>query len=389
MSPTSTDRITLTGSQRRALKRLIRAGRTEQRLVTRAKIVLAAADGEPNAQIARSLRVCEDTARTWRRRWCAAPGVASLGDAKRSGRPPKFTPVQIARVKAMACTPPAERGLPLSRWSCPDLAEHAVTDGICASISPTTVRRWLSEDALKPWQYQSWIFISDPDFEAKAQRVLDLYARVWDGKPLGPNDYVISADEKTSIQARCRCHPTLPAGQARRMRVNHTYQRRGALAYLAAYDVHRGKVFGRAADTTGIAEFGELVTQIMTQEPYASADRVFWIVDNGSSHRGQKAVDRLAKQYSNAIMVHTPVHASWLNQIEIYFSIVQRKVVSPNDFTDIDAVTERLSAFEARYNQTARPFRWKFTATDLTELLARLDNHKPVPEHDPAQPRAA
>ena len=173
------------------------------------------------------------------------------------------------------------------------------------------------------------------------------------------------------------------------MRVNHTYQRRGALADLAAYDVHRGKVFGRTADTTGIAEFGELVTQIMTQEPYASADRVFWIVDNGSSHRGQKAVDRLAKQYSNAIMVHTPVHASWLNQIEIYFSIVQRKVVSPNDFTDIDAVTERLSAFEARYNQTARPFRWKFTTTDLTELLARLDNHKPVPAHDPVQPRAA
>ena len=105
----------------------------------------------------------------------------------------------------------------------------------------------------------------------------------------------------------------LPAGQARRIRVDHTYQRRGALAYLAAYDVHRGKVC-RTADTTGIAEFGELVTQIMAQEPYASADRVFWIVDNGSSHRGQKAVDRLAKQYSNAIMVHTPVHASWLNQ---------------------------------------------------------------------------
>jgi transposase len=241
MSPTSTDRITLTGSQRRELTRMTRAGRTEQRLVTRAQIVLAAAAGESNAQIARWLRICEDTVRKWRRRWCVAPGAASLADAKRSGRPPVFSPVQVARVKAMACTPPKDCGLPLSRWSCPELAQQIIADGICESISPATVRRWLSQDALKPWQYQSWIFISDPDFAAKAQRVLDLYARVWDGEPLGRNDYVISADEKTSIQARCRCHPTLPAGKARMIRVNHDYHRRGAVAYLAAYDVHHAK----------------------------------------------------------------------------------------------------------------------------------------------------
>ena len=287
MSPTSTDRITLTGSQHRELTRMTRAGRTEQRLVTRAQIVLAAAAGESNAQIARWLRICEDTVRKWRRRWCVAPGLASLADAKRSGRPPVFSPVQVARVKAMACTPPKDCGLPLSRWSCLELAQQIIADGICESISPATVRRWLSQDALKPWQYQSWIFISDPDFAAKAQRVLDLYARVWDGEPLGRNDYVISADEKTSIQARCRCHPTLPPGKARMIRVNHDYHRRGAVAYLAAYDVHHAKVFGRCENTTGIVAFTNLVTQVMTREPYASADRVFWIVDNGSSHRGR------------------------------------------------------------------------------------------------------
>ena len=161
------------------------------------------------------------------------------------------------------------------------------------------------------------------------------------------------------------------------------------MAYLAAYDVHRGKVFGRCENTTGIAAFTNLVAQVMTRKPYASADRVFWIVDNGSSHRGQAAIDRLAQQYPNAIMVHTPVHASWLNQIDIYFSIVQRKVLSPNDFTDTDAISDRLSAFENRYNQTAQPFKWKFTTTDLTELLARLDNHQPKPAHEPAQRRAA
>jgi transposase len=377
MSPTSTDQLTLTGSQHRELTRLTRAGRTEQRLVTRAQIILAAAAGQANAQIARRLGVSEDTVRKWRHRWCAAPGVASLADAKRSGRPPEFTDVQVARVKAMACTPPADKGLPLSRWSCPELARHAVAEGIAAAISPATVRRWLSQDALKPWQYQSWINICDPDFETKAGRVLDLYDRKWDGKPLGADDYVISADEKTSIQARCRCHPTLPPGRSRAMRVNHTYKRRGAVAYLAAYDVHRARVFGRCEDTTGIAAFTNLVEQVMTQEPYASAKRVFWVEDNGSSHRGQKAIDRLAEQFPNAIMVHTPVHASWLNQVEIYFSITQRKVVSPNDFTHTDEIVARLSAFEAHYNQTARPFTWKFTTTDLTDFLARLDNHKP------------
>jgi homeodomain-containing protein/DDE superfamily endonuclease len=389
MSMTSPDRIVLTDTQRRDLDRLVRAGRTEQRLALRAGIVLAAADGQPNVRIAASLGICEDTARKWRRRWCAAPGVSSLGDAKRSGRRPVFSPVQVAQVKAIACTPPKDAGQPLSRWSCPELARQAVTAGICPSISPATVRRWLSEDALKPWQSQSWIFITDPDFQPKAQRVLDLYQRVWDGKPLGPNDYVISADEKTSIQARCRCHPTLPPGKARMMRVNHDYHRRGAVAYLAAYDVHRARVYGRCEDTTGIVPFAALVEQVMTQEPYKSADRVFWVVDNGSSHRGQAAIDRLTEQFPNTIMVHTPVHASWLNQVEIFFSIVQRKVLSPNDFNDLDVVVERLAAFETRYNQAAKPFKWKFTTTDLADLMDRLDRHRPAITTDPAQPRAA
>ncbi len=267
MPTPSPDRIVLTDTQRRDLDRLVRAGRTEQRLALRAGIVLAAADGHPNVRIAASLGICEDTARKWRHRWCAAPGVSSLGDAKRCGRPAVFTAVQVAQVKALACTPPQDSGLPLSKWSCPDLALQAVSGGICESISPSTVRRWLSEDALKPWQFQSWIFLTDPNFEPKAQRVLDLYQRLWDGKPLGRRDYVVSADEKTSIQARCRCHPTLPPGKSRTMRVNHDYNRRGAVAYLAAYDVHRAKVHGRCEDTTGIVPFAALVEQVMTQEP--------------------------------------------------------------------------------------------------------------------------
>ncbi|MFB9571932.1 helix-turn-helix domain-containing protein [Streptomyces yanii] len=126
---------------------------------------------------------------------------------------------------------------------------------------------------------------------------------------------------------------------------------------------------------TGIDPFMNLVTQVMSEEPYASAKRVFWIVDSGSSHRGKKAADRLAEAHPNAVMVHTPVHASWLNQVEIYFSVVQRKVISPNDFTDLAQVGDRLRAFEDRYNATAQPFQWRFTTSDLDDLLARLDRH--------------
>ncbi len=173
------------------------------------------------------------------------------------------------------------------------------------------------------------------------------------------------------------------------MRVNHDYHRRGAVAYLAAYDVHRAQIHGRCEDTTGIVPFTALVQQVMTQEPYASANRVFWVVDNGSSHRGQKAIDRLAEQFPTAVMVHTPVHASWLNQAEIVFSIVQRKVVSPNDFNDLNVVIDRLAAFETRYNQAAKPFQWKFTTTDLADLMDRLDRHRPAINTDPEQPCAA
>ncbi|MGH7383500.1 MAG: transposase, partial [Candidatus Methylomirabilales bacterium] len=134
----------------------------------------------------------------------------------------------------------------------------------------------------------------------------------------------MSADEKTSIQARCRCHPSLPPGKARMPRVEHEYGRGGALAYVAALDVHQARVFGRCEGTTGILPFGRLVEQVMTTEPYASAERVFWIVDNGSSHRGKASIERLEGEWSNLRLIHLPVHASWLNQIEIYFSIVQR-----------------------------------------------------------------
>jgi len=156
------------------------------------------------------------------------------------------------------------------------------------------------------------------------------------------------------------------------MKVEHEYERKGAWAYLAAWDVHRAKLFGRCETQSGIAPFDRLVAQVMNQEPYRSCRRVFWIMDNGSSHRGERSVQRLQGRYPNVQVVHGPVHASWLNQIEIYFSIIQRKVLTPNDFPNLEAVTDRLERFKRHYEAIAKPFEWKFTRNDLNELLQRL-----------------
>jgi len=288
----------------------------------------------------------------------------------------------VVEAKQLACELPATTGVPLSRWSCAELARELILRGVVGFISAATIWRILTSDAIRPWFHRSWIAPRDPNFAAKAAVVLDLYGRVFDGQPLGEGEFVVCADEKTSIQARCRCHPTLPPGRARLMRVEHEYDRGGALAYLAAYDVHRAQVFGRCEPTTGIVPFGRLVDQVMTVEPYASAARVFWIVDNGSSHRGQASIRRLEGEWPKLRLIHLPVHASWLDQAEIYFSVVQRKVVSPNDFFDLADIEARLAGFEQRYNAVAQPFAWKFTRYDLNKLLARIAAH----EHDAPKP---
>jgi|TARA_B100000315_G_scaffold168388_1_gene156893 transposase len=279
-------------------------------------------------------------------------------------------------VKALACEIPSNSGVPLSRYSTSEIAREVIGRGLVEKVSFSSVWRWLNEDAIRPWRHRMWIFPRDPDFEEKAARVLDLYHGIWQGKPLGPDEYVLSADEKTSIQARLRTHEPVPPGEDQPMLVEHEYKRKGALAYLAAWDVHRAKLFGRCESKTGIQPFNRLLTQVMSQQPYCRAERVFLIIDNGSAHRGQTCIRRLQKAWPTIVPVHLPVHASWLNQIEIYFSIVQRKVLTPNDFDSLDALEDRLLAFQHRYEDIAKPFAWKFTRLDLIAFMERLSGYQ-------------
>jgi hypothetical protein len=326
--------------------------------------------------------------RMWRRplRWVCTPTRSAIGDSdgpqgtsactmsRDGGVPPVFPPLDHALVKAVACELVAETAQPLSRQSLADVTARA-QKALGKPISRSTVWRILATDAIKPWRYKYWIFPRDPHFAEKAGPILDLYAGTWQGEALGPKDHILSADEKTSIQARVRCHPALPSAPGRPAHIEHEYERGGALQYLAAWDVRRGYVMGRCEPTTGIEPFGRLVHQVLAQEPYRSADRLFWIVDNGSSHRGKTAKHRLQQVDSRILVVHTPVHASWLNQVEIYFSIIQRKVLTPNDFADLEALRLRLALYESLSNQSPTPFQWTFDRTKLATLLAKIKAH--------------
>jgi hypothetical protein len=273
---------------------------------------------------------------------------------------------------AIVCEILYEHEAPLSRFSNRDL--HRLIIGKAESLtelSGTTLARILAEHALQPWRYRYWLFPRDPDFVVKAGVMLDLYAGFWEGQRLGPDEYGLSVDEKT-IQVLRRCHPGLPAIPGSVARVEFEYERLGTVAYHAAWDVHRGRIFGRVAPNPCMATFNQLVDRLMTQPPYQNSARTFWIVDGGCAHHPSTFPARLQGLYPNAVAVHLPTHSSWLNQIEIYFSILQRKVLTPMDTPDEQTLTTRVINFQDYYQETAQPFSWKFTADDLKRRLDAL-----------------
>jgi hypothetical protein len=339
--------------------------------VIRILIILLADRGKTIAATAETLGCCEQTVLNQRKRFLArrsAGPVEALMDLPRSGRPVTYGPQERAQVTAIVCETLWDRKLPLSRFSIADLRRVVIQEEGLAHLSHSSLARFLRQDALKPWQYRYWLFPRDPEFVSRACVVLDLYAGFWEGQRLGPDEYVLSADEKT-IQVLARCHPSLPTVSGCKQRVEFEYQRDGTVAYHAAWDVFRGQVFGRVAPNTCIATFNQLIDRVMTQPPYPTAERVFWIVDGGSAHHRNTFPARLRGLYANAVAVSLPVHASWLNQIEIYFSIVQRKVLTPLDVPDKETLTDRLLGFQDYYQEIAKPFSWKFTAADLKKRL--------------------
>jgi hypothetical protein len=366
--------IRLTSKERQKLRQEKKPGYKNARLVIRILIILLAHKGKTIAATAEALGCCEQTVLNQRKRFLARRSegpVAALEDLPRSGRPVVYGPQARAQVTAIVCETLAKRELPLSRLSIADLLQVVTQEEGLAGLSHSSLGRFLHQDALRPWRYRYWLFPRDPEFVSRACVILDLYAGFWQGERLGPDEFVLSADEKT-IQVLARRHPGLPTVPGRELRVEFEYKRDGTVAYHAAWDVFRGRVFGRVAPTTCIATFNQLIDMVMSQLPYQTAERVFWIVDGGCAHHRNTFPERLRSMYANAVALSLPVHASWLNQIEIYFSIIQRKVLTPLDVTDKEVLTQRLLDFQDYYQAKAKPFSWKFTAADLKKRLEAI-----------------
>jgi DDE superfamily endonuclease len=315
-----------------------------------------------------------------------------------------FPPEAITLVKAIACerlpapgaapppaaAPPAApvspppraraavalREVPLARLSVGDVLGKAWDAGL--EISYSSVWRILHQEALRPWFQKQWLFPRDPLLLEKASPILGLYQRCWGEEPLSARDVVLCGDELTRLQALTRPYGGTPPAPGREARYEFTHERSVAtLCYLAFLDVGSGRVYGETHPATGIQAFEATLGHCLADR-YPDAERVFLIVDNGSAHHPATSPARIQTQFPQVTVVHLPVHSSWLNQIEIYFSILKRKALTPADFADVEQVGRRIAGFERYYNRWAEPFRWRYTREKLAAYLKRLGQHDPV-----------
>jgi transposase len=257
------------------------------------------------------------------------------------------------------------------------LARQLVADGVVEAISPDTVGRVLNNHRLKPWRHHLWLSPKvprDAAFAAQVQEVCDLYTR-----PLAAHEVVLCVDEKTSLQPRTRKSPTRPAAPGQPVRVEHEYERKGALNLFAAFDTRTGKVYGHTAERKRQVEFIAFLEMLDREiDPQVTAIHV--VLDNLRMHKGKQVQAWLAA-HPRFVFHHPPVHCSWMNQVEQWFSILQRKRLVIADFADKAALAERLQAFIREWNEVAHPFAW--STKSVAKIMAKCE--PPVPAA-PAQP---
>lgn len=280
----------------------------------------------------------------------------------------------VTTVKAVACDRAGARARGLAYYSLRDLTARVIEELSLAQLAPSTVWEILHRDAIKPWQYRSWIFPRDPEFAARAGVVLDLYGGTYQGLPLGKRDFIFSGDEKPGLLLRTRCAPTVLPRPGHAGLQEFEYRRHGTAVLLALMEIGSGRVFHETVKKNGIAPFRALLQRVVEQEPYRTADRLFFVVDNGGSHSRQKFQARLEEwfprpEYPEIIAVHLPKHASWLNQVELFFSLVGRKALRYFECRSQEAMAEHLDRFIATQNAAPRPFNWRFTKEDLAERM--------------------
>jgi transposase len=330
-----------------------RATSVPYRLVVRAQIVLAAVEGQSTYAIAKRLGCAESTVRKWRGRIEERPCLAVLEDLPRSGRP-ALVPTEVrCDVVRIACTRPRDNFVPFRDiWSYASLAD-AVAIETGWELSTSEIHRILTGNRLRPHQVRGWLHSPDPMFREKVKVITDLYLN------LPPGATVLSFDEKPGMQAREHKHPMSLATAGESGRIEFEYKRHGTVTLLAAFNVGTGEVMGRCARRTGdnIVSFFDSLA-----EKYPSGP-VYVVMDNLNVHKGVRWEPFHERHGRRFHFVYTPLHASWVNQIEIWFGILQRRIIKHGSFRSQAELADRVMAFIAHWNQVeAHPFRWRFRA---------------------------
>ena len=362
--PRSKYAIMLTPEQEAGLQHLSSCYMAPFAVVQRAQMVLCAFQHPEWAHttIAQRLGCSVTTVKRWRQRWQCTD---SLHDAPRRGTRRMFTSVQRAHVVALACSAPRQYGKPWQRWSGEKLARVAIEQQIVGSIAPSTIRTWLRQDKIKPWRYHWWQHSTDPQFVAKAVPVLDLYEQA----PLlqKRGELTVCVDEKTSIQARQRITPTRAAAPGAVMQVADRYKRLGAVQLFCALVVASGLIFAQTRLTKKFADFKAFLSALFQSFLGAGITVLHLILDNGPTHAPKQLAPWLASlELTFEVRLYwLPTYASWLDQVEIIFSKVQRDVLTPSDFASTLALEQTLQTYFADLNQHPKPIEWTYTKTKL------------------------
>lgn len=329
----------------------MRSNTTEARAAQRARLVLLAAEAETNRDIGAMIGMHYNQVAHWRRRF-AEFGLAGLEDGDRPGRPPVYDHDDVLLLVKTVTEPPPDEA---TRWTMEALARRMNEQGV--AISASQVWRICKSLDLKPWQTESWMTSHDPDFWEKAADVCGLY--------LNPPEHALvwSVDEKTGIQAKARVNPTRPPVPGIPRRREFEYRRHGTVVLFAGLNVHAGNVEGWVTDSSRSENFVEFLSHLVSVTPRRR--KLHCIVDNLSTHSTEK-VEKFLKKHRGRVVLHfTPTHASWLNQVELFFSILERRMLNNAEAGSRGELAAKIMAFIEAYNRRAAPFAWTYDGRPL------------------------
>lgn len=349
----STTVVQMDDPTRVALEQWSHRRKTPVGLARRARAMLLLEQGYTSVRTAKYVGLAEYHIRKWAKRFCVY-GTSGLREKPRPGRPPVFAPEAALHVVKLACERPDHVGSSLSQWDCPELARRLQADGVVSNISADTIERILRSHKLKPWRHHLWLSAKvprDAHFAQMVRTLVELYTR-----PLAGEEMVVCADEKTNLQPRPRLAPTLPTRPDSPTRLEHEYKRAGAVHLFAAFDTRSGKVYAYTARHKRQEEFITLLN-ILNREIPSRVSHISLVLDNASIHKG-KRVQAWLVAHPRFICHFLPTHCSWMNQVEQWFSILQRKRLRISDFADVDHLAGQLMTFVSQWNAHAHPFNW-------------------------------